>query len=272
MNDQKPHLSATQLNLASMCGEAYRRRYIEGDKLPPGVAMIRGKSVHHAAAENFTQKIESHEDLPRADIVDQAVSKFDLECKGGYELTGDEKGRKPADVLDDARDDVREFADLHARDQAPDYQPAYVEEQFRIELPGSHDFVGIIDLATEDKTVADLKTTKKSQNQSAADQSVQLTGYAAGYKAITGDPPNLIQLDVAVVLKTKTKRDVFKTHRTPADFAELAARTNALIGAIQAGVFIPIEPNHWKCSEKWCGFHATCPYTQGVRSRATQND
>lgn len=273
MTIKKPHLSASQLNMASMCGEAYRRRYIEGDKTPPAIPMLRGRGVHHAADKNFKQKIESHEDLPVTDIIDIAVSQFDTECSGGYSLTGDEVTRKASDVLDDARDDVAEFAELHAEMQAPDYQPEFVEQQFRIELPDStHDFVGVIDLATTDRVIADLKTTRKSSNQDAADKSVQLTGYAAGYTAMTGNAPRLIQLDVGVVLKTKTKRDVFPTTRTADDFAELSARHNILLKAIETGTFMPIEPGHWKCSAKWCGFHPTCPYTQGVRSRARQND
>ena len=30
----KPHLSASQLNMIGRCGEQYRRRYVEGEKIP----------------------------------------------------------------------------------------------------------------------------------------------------------------------------------------------------------------------------------------------
>jgi hypothetical protein len=38
MND-KPALSISQLDMLSRCGEQYRRRYIEHERLAPGVAL-----------------------------------------------------------------------------------------------------------------------------------------------------------------------------------------------------------------------------------------
>ena len=61
---KKRPISPSQIDMFSRCGEQYRRRYIEKDRLPPGVAMIRGRGVHEGVAENMRQKRHTYCDLP----------------------------------------------------------------------------------------------------------------------------------------------------------------------------------------------------------------
>jgi hypothetical protein len=69
---EKPHLSQTQLTMYEKCGESYRRRYCdcEGEKIPPGIALVKGTGVHGGSKANFKQKIETKEDLSRKKIID----------------------------------------------------------------------------------------------------------------------------------------------------------------------------------------------------------
>lgn len=257
---QKPHLSATQMELYSKCPEAYRRRYIEGEKIPPGVAMLKGTGLHRGAETNFRQKIESHRDLPTSDIVDAAVAAFEGELARGFQLDKDEESIGAENVIGDAKDDVADMAEFHAKKQAPDYQPVRVEETVRIELPGPRDLLAVIDLGDDQGRVVDFKTAKKSKGQGDADDSVQLTVYAAAHQALTGEPPALVRLDTIVQTSKETKRQILDSTRGPADIESLAHRINSISAAVDAGVFPPTTPGAWWCGSKWCGYHATCRF------------
>lgn len=254
----KKHLSPTQIDMVSRCGEAYRRRYLEGERIPPGIAMITGTGLHAGAEVNFRQKIDTHADLPKRDIVDAAVDGFDRGLAGGYSLDAD-CATSPEIAVGEARDQVATLADLYAAQVAPEYQPKFVEQLVTIPLPGPFDILGVLDMADDQGRVVDLKTTGKSKSQSEADASPQLTFYAAAHKVLTGELASEVRLEVLV--KTKTpKRVMLSSKRGPEHFAVLANRINAASAAIEAGIFLPADPGSWMCSPKWCGYYHTCPY------------
>ena len=259
-HSQKPHCSPSQLTLMSRCPEAYRRRYVEGEKIPPGIAMLKGTGVHGGARVNFQQKIESHRDLPVAEIVEAAVATFELELHGGYTI---DEGN-PKLVIAEAKDGVAVLAELHGAEVAPDYQPVLVEQSFRIGLPGPVDLLGIIDLADDRRRVVDHKTSGKKKPQSEADTSIQLTAYAAGHRILTGEPATEVRLEV-LVDKAAPERQTLSSDRGEADFEALAHRINAFSHAIQSGSFPPTTPDNWMCAKKWCGFWSTCRFVNHSR-------
>jgi len=264
----KPHLSHTQIDMFCRCGEAYRRRYIEGEIILPGVVLLEGKGVHGGAEVNFRQKITTHEDLPEKDIVDAAVAKFEAESAGGYALTPEEHARGVSAVLGEAKDTTVALARLHAQVQAPDYQPVAVEHATRIVLPhSSHDLLAITDLRDDQGRIVDFKTAKKSLSQLDVDKSMQLTIYAAANMVDTGNLPSEVRLDVLVKNKTP-KRVVLTSTRAMTDIEVLANRINATLDAIAKGVFTPCAVGSWNCSPKWCGYWAMCPYVNTERSEA----
>lgn len=267
----KPYLSPSQLDMACRCGEQYRRAYVEKDRCPPGIAQARGTAVHTAAAENFRQKITSGRDISIEDFKGIAAEAFDCEISGGISIGADDGNISVA--IGEERDLVVDLAELHGRVQAPDYRrPVLVEAEFRIELPGPFDALGIIDLADDRRIVADLKTSRRKKKQADADSSAQLTMYAAGHKQLTGELPTEARLDVAVGTKTEAVRQVLSTERGPADFAALAARINAVAKAIEAGVFLPVDPGSWVCSPRYCGyFNNGCPYVNSERRAKVQD-
>lgn len=267
----KPHLSATQLDSYCKCGEAYRRRYIEGERIPPNIAMLKGTGFHRGAEHNFRQKIETHTDLKPTDIIDAAVAAFESEIEKGVELSADEKSRGQAVVIGETKDDLKDVVDVHAKQQAPDYQPVFVEQEFTISLPeSSRDLKGIIDLGDDQKRVTDLKSAGKSKTQADADNSVQLTIYAAGHHAIVGMPPAEVRLDTIVTTKTKVYRSVVSSDRGQADFVALAHRVETVNKGIDAGVFAPATPGAWWCGPKWCGYWSTCPFVNSQRAAMAQ--
>jgi hypothetical protein len=269
----KPHLSASQLESYCRCPEAYRRRYLDGDIIPPGIAILKGIAFHRGAEVNMRQKLETRKDLPVTEIVDAAQAAFDESLHGSYVLSPDEQARGPEAVIGEAIDDALGMVIVHAKQQAPDYQPIFVEELVRIELPTSpRDLLGIIDLADDKGRVVDFKTAGKKKSQGDADDSVQLTVYAAAYHARTGAPPTEVRLDSVVKTKTKTERQVMASDRGVNDFSALANRINAVNHGIEAGSFPPATPGAWWCGPKWCGYWETCPYVNNQRKALVKED
>jgi len=272
----KPHLSPSSLATACRCGEQFRRAYIEGDRLPPGIAQTKGTALHGAAAINFGQKIESHEDMPAAEITEAAVAAFDGAVNNeAIEFTDEENSRGSRVVLAEAKDAVADMATVHAASQAPDYQPVLVEEAVRIVVPhSSHDLFGYLDLfahpadhlagepgALKPSYVVDIKTAGKKKTQEDVDGSVQLTTYHAALE-ILGLMPAEVRLDVLVKTKTKTTRQVLSSSRNAVDYASLQARFDSVVAMKEAGVFLPATPDAWWCSERFCGYHSTCKYVR----------
>lgn len=261
----KPHISHSQLSMYWRCPEQYRRRYLEGQTLPPGIALMTGTAIHRAAETNFEQKVESHEDLPVNQIVDAAAYSFDMATKGGYALSEDETSIGREKVLGAAFDVVACLAQVHATQQAPDYQPLEVEKLTRIVFPhATHDLLAVTDLRDDQHRVTDIKTAARRKPQTEVDGSVQLTIYAAAYSIDHGRQPNQVRLDSLIKTK-KPGRQVLISTRDHRDYQVLVHRINVTLSAIEAGLFPPCVPDSWQCSDRWCGFWRTCPYVNSER-------
>ena len=271
---EKPYLSPSQINRYTKCPEAYRRRYIEKDIIPPAFRLIKGSGVHSGAEANFKHKIVKKSDLPKKDIVDTSVSAFDEKVdKEGVILSEDEKsiGRKKVEGL--ARDSTARLADKFAVSVAPLYAPIAVEEKIRVELPGTRDLLGILDLVLPDG-IQDLKTSAKKKNQGDVDNDVQLTVYASLYFKKYGKRPERIIIDNVIdrvlVKGPVTDHQAILTTRSAPDFAALANRINAVTKGIEAGMFAPANPGAWWCSPKWCEYWSTCPFVNSERRAAAE--
>jgi len=238
---------------------------MEGEIIPPAVAMILGRAFHKGAEVNFSQKIDSHVDLPAKDIIDAAAAAFDTDLAGGYVLSEDEQARGAKVVVGEAKDQTVRLAECHATQQAPDYQPVAVEHKSRILFPSaSHDLVAITDLRDDRRRVTDFKTAARKPPADTAHKSTQLTIYAAAYLFDIHEPCSEVRLDVVTKAKAPA-RHVLRSHRSRAAFQVLIARVNATLNAINKGSFPPASPDAWCCSLKWCGYARTCPYFNSER-------
>lgn len=267
--EKKPYRSASQVDLFCKCPEAFRRAYLEKDKIPPGIALAKGKGFHSAAEANMRQKIESHVDLPAKQVGDLAVAALETEIAGGVMI---DEGNASA-VIDEAKYEVANLAYQHVKTQAPEYQPVHVEQTVRIELPGSsHDLLGVIDLADDRDRVVDFKTAGKKKAQSDADVNTGLTVYAAAFHVLENRLPSELRLDTIVTTKTKVERQVLTTDRGPDDFSAFAWRLNVMNAAVAAGSFSPASPMAWWCAPKWCGYYNSCPFVNPRRRLGAQGD
>jgi hypothetical protein len=269
--EQPIHRSNAQFELFTKCGEAYRRRYIEGDKIPPRVAMIKGSAFDGGVTGNYRQKIETHRDLPVSQIKELAVATFEKEVAGGYTLSEEEQSQGGGIVLGEAKDAAVAMAEFFGNVMARDYQPVAVQERVTIDLPSSP-LMAVLDLATDKDEVVDFKTTGRRKSADEADRSVQLSVYDAAFRARYRRPAQRLALDIVVAGKKQISRQVLETRRDERDMQILANRVNSIEKSIKAGNFPPASPLAWWCSDKWCGYYRTCPYVNAQRKVAENGE
>lgn len=261
----KPHISPTQVEMYSRCGEQYRRRYKERQIIPPGISLLRGSAVHTGVEHNYKQKVESHKDLPKKDVVDRSASAFDDKVRAeGILLNPDEESRGKKVVLAEGKDSTVRLAGLYSDKVAPLVQPKLVETKQTLSVPGaSHDLLCRLDVLDDKGVIRDTKTGMKTKPQSDWDASVQLTFYWAMALALKLNPTGIV---VDQLIDTKEPKYVLsQTARTEKDVNALLCRVNAFQAGVKAGIFIPASPGSWWCSPNWCGYFKTCPYVNSER-------
>lgn len=251
----------TGLDLLLKCGEAWRRRYVEGHKIPPGVALVTGKAIHKSAERNLRSKMESGELLAVDAAEDIARDALNAEWDGpdGVLITEPDN---PKQTRGACVDKAVRLSRLHATAVAPALQPTHVEREWALTLPGyPMDLAGTLDVQ-EGAVVRDLKTRKVSlpSNGSEVDASQQLTAYALAVYAIDrATLPITVKIDALVDLKVP-KSQTQTSMRNVQDFRELHKRLEVAATAIDKQVFLPARPTDWWCSRAWCGYFDTCPY------------
>lgn len=258
------HLSVSQLEMFSRCGEQYRRRYIEGEIVPPGIAARIGSGVHAAAEKNWREKMRTGADLPLDAVQDAAADAYDKALLDGVFFAPDE-APSASIAMAEGKDTAVSLAALFRRELAPTITPALVEEKIYLDLPGVElPIVTILDLYTRDKSLRDLKTSGKKWVEDRAHSSNQPTAYREAVKQATGEYPASLCFDVLVNTKTPALQTLATT-RTVMDTVILAQKFQFMCAAIKAGVFMPAQPDSWCCSMKFCGYFFTCPHIPARR-------
>lgn len=244
------------------CPQQVERRYFRGEIIPPGIAARRGSAVHKAAQINHQQKMVSHEDMPVDALQDAARDHYvKIVKEEGVFIPKDEIGATQK-LLGDGLDAAVRLTKLYRESLAPTITPILVEEKLSLTMPElSLPVEGIVDVLDEAFWLPDFKTADKSKRQEDADNSFQLTIYAALVNRKVGRWPSKISLEVLVNNK-EPKHQHLETKRGPADFAALIPRIDIMLAQMNAGLFPPCDPGAWICTPKWCGYFLTCKYAK----------
>jgi PD-(D/E)XK nuclease superfamily len=264
MNEgRRPALSISALDMLSKCGEQYRRRYIEHERIPPGVAAIVGKGVDKSVDRNLTNKIQTKALLSVEEIKDTARDAVATEWEsGGVKLSEAELEAGMKATRAGAIDKAVRLSEVHAIEAAPAINPTHVQRKWVIELDGyPADLTGVIDIQEGAAAVRDTKTSAKSPREDEAHLSDQLTLYALAAKVLDGAAPALVALDYLVDTKMP-KKVTRESTRDDDDFRVMLRRIETGMLAIEKGVFVPARQSDWWCSRRWCGYFDSCPYAR----------
>lgn len=267
----KPAVSPSQMDMYFRCGEQYRRRYVLGEIVPPGVALVKGRAVHRAAEVNYSQKIKTHADLPLVDLTEAAADEISSAIgKDGLMLTEDETAAGLQAVKGKIVDSAVSLVGVFHADVAPGVQPVLVERFVRIELPNhSHDLNGRLDVADDQDRIRDIKTATRRKVQDEVDRSDQLSYYHAAFKHVTGRSANGVVMDVLLDQKKPGLQTLVST-RDDKDRQVFLNRLNAMLAGVKAGAFVPAPVGFWCCSPRFCGWWHSCPYVNSERKSAAE--
>jgi hypothetical protein len=253
----------SMLNSAFRCGESFRRRYVENEIIPPGVAAGRGTGLHFANKVNLTQKIKSGEDLPLTDIQDAARDGYVNAFKDGVYIPQEQVSEKDR-LLTQGLDDAVRCATVYREKVSPGIQPKAVEQPFVLDMGLALPLSGTVDIERVAK-VDDLKSAGKTWAKDQIHKEIQPIMYSFAHEKLTGDRP-VFQYHIMICRRgaggfaTSTGYEVQAKICTDQDYAALRAQTGVFIDMFQKGVFVPANPSSWWCSPEWCGYYRTCPY------------
>jgi len=241
------HISVSQIKMYLRCPLQYKYRYIDGLIIQPTSSLTLGKSIHSALESNYSQKIESKQDLPSEKMLDLFSERWDKEAQE----TIFEEDEKAGTIKDEGVKMVTVYHDQIS----PTIQPKLVEHGFNLNFENvSYTLKGIIDLVDMDGTIIDHKTAKRSMVPEDVESNIQLTCYALAYRSVFGAEEKELRFDVMV--KTKVpKLQQISTKRTQDDINRFLKLMGYVSKAIQSGIFYPCEDRQ-TCS--WCGYRGLC--------------
>lgn len=253
-----PYISASQIGQFLFCPLAYKYIYI--DKVPTergSIYTAYGSAIHSALEFNYRQKITSRIDLPTDDVIAHFVESFEKEKQA---LNGN-----PGAMVYGSGDPWPGFVltgenviAAYMAQVAPTIQPLHVELEFELTLKNYPiTLKGFIDLIDENHVIRDYKTVGKTGfkewTQAKADDSIQLTLYAAAFRKLFNREEGGIQID----LIPRDHKPVFKsvkTGRSQEQVRRVLEMATTIDKMIDLGIWVP---NLNSCGE--CPFRATCP-------------
>lgn len=240
--------SASSLSTFLRCGKQWEFAYVYAIKSPPNVRMMLGLAAHEAVETNFRQKMVTRLDLPVEAVADTFSDAFDRMV--------DEVEEDPNETKGEAKDSGVALIEKYQEVVAPGIQPLYVEQEIQFEIDGVP-WSGFIDIVDETGVVRDLKTTRRKPSAK-TDYALAMTGYAVGYREMTGHIETGITLDYMV----RTKTPYYYPAATegpvsPESIATFAEVLNGVSESVQRGIFLPTGLNNGACS--WCGYRMICP-------------
>jgi len=256
-------LHQSHMGMWTRCGEQFRRRYIEGEIMPPGIAARIGTGLHKGAEVGNLAKMAGKEE-PRDVVVDAAVEGYKKSCLRGVFFAPDE-APSARNQISAGVDTTAALAGLLHQEVLPTINPVAVEEKLSLDVGLGVPWVGTIDWRDADPNKwGDFKTSAKAWSAGKADSEIQPTLYPRLIQAKTGVLPTT--LEYHILTKTKEpKHQLIQTVRMDDDWRILINRARMMLQQIEAGLFPPAEPGHWICSPKWCGYWWSCPHIPAHR-------
>jgi len=258
------------LNMALRCGEQFRRRYVEGEIIPPSIAAARGTGVHGANEVNLKYKLEKKQDLPLDDLKDATRDRYVKTISSGIYLPREERSAKKR-LLNQGLNDALRCTKIYRQDVAPEIKPVAIEQPFLLDVGLELPLAGRMDYQEEPK-VGDLKTAAIKWNDDRIFKEIQAILYPFVHEQTRGVRPEFIY-HILIARRgkdgspTSEELQTQKLIPTDEDYKALFAKLRMFIKMVQTGTFLPANPSSWWCSPKWCGYWETCPYIGNPKSR-----
>jgi hypothetical protein len=277
------HLSPSSYSLWVSCPEAWRRRYIKGEKPPPTGSMFLGNRVDDALSAYHRRILEHGDRLALEQVLDVYREQWSAELEAEQDKEGigweEDLGEKHAFELG------RQALELAMAELVPHLgDPVDVQRRLEFSIAPDLEWTVLcyLDLETlkeglggeQSPTVIDFKVKNSPITQDQADSDSQaglylagrwLEGYQAGelcFAQIAKPGKRRKQMGASLV---STTRRAGQLRGVLARLALAASQITACYeryGPDQPWGFA--DPTGWRCSEKYCWAWGRCPGGRGL--------
>jgi PD-(D/E)XK nuclease superfamily len=275
------HLSHSSYKLWVTCREAWRRKYICGEREPTSGAMFLGSRVDDAVSLYYRRQLAG-EGLD----LEQVKDAYRELWQQGIETEQEKRGVDWSDIHQQAAFEMGlEALDLTFGELVPKLgEPVAVQRQVEFTLaPGLEwSVLGYLDLETrgravtgeEIERVVDYKVKGSPISEAQAHRDPQASLYLAG-RWLQGNPahefcfaqlgkPGPKRRQMSVALRTTTRT----VGQMRATLARIALAASEIVASYQRlGPYRPwgfADPTSWKCAAKYCTAWHTCPGGAGL--------
>lgn len=270
-DDDLKVISATRIDTYIRCGMQYYYREVEGVKSPPGIALHIGIATHEAGEVDLRHKMEHGTLMKDDEVADAARDAFaNSTALEGVEFSPEEKSKQKKTLGEAVDQSVKCAIEYHTQ-VSPGVEPIAIERPWGMKLNDRWRMTGHIDIQ-EAHRIRDIKTQKNSPKpvdkggEMKGSHLDQLLTYATG--VYVNDKKIVEEAVVDVVPKLKKKEGKVVTYSvkpTRDALVKRIDRAEMVTRAIDQGVFLPADPDHWICSEKFCGYWDRCPFGRAKR-------
>jgi hypothetical protein len=261
------YIRATEINIYIECPAKMFFQSIEKVEVPNKIALAGGTAVHNALQINYSQKIETREDLPTENIIDAFSDSFDEEAANVDEA--DFEYEKPGTVKDSWIDLLK----IYTKEVAPRIQPVKVEQRIKVKLKGyEFGLTGRLDIFDEYDVITDHKTTSKPYKETPENYKLQVGGaYPLLKKAIsqtdkTEKPPQKARIDYLIRKSPKNNSPHIRHIAVDIDTNYFLNVFSHVSKGIKSEVFPP-NRSHIYCTKRFCKFWNECEKKFGGKVR-----
>jgi PD-(D/E)XK nuclease superfamily len=277
------HLSPSSYSLWVSCPEAWRRRYIKGERQAPSGSMFLGSRVDDALSAYHRRILEHGDRL----AVDQVLDIYREQWSSELEAEQDKRGVDWEEEFPEhaAFELGRQSVELAMAELIPHLgDPVDVQRRLEFSIAGDLEWTVLcyLDLETLKEradaepapTVVDFKVKNSLITKDQADSDPQAGLYLAG-RWLEGYPAS--ELCFAQIAKPGKRRKqmaaaLVPTCRTTGQLRGVLARLALAASQISAcferyGPDQPwgfADPTSWKCSPRYCAHWAACPGGRGL--------
>ena len=258
------------LNTTLRCGEQFRRRYIEGEIIPPGIAAGRGTGVHKANEVNLKYKLMSKQSLPLSDLQDAARDGFVNAFKNGVYIPKDQLSEK-SKLLNIGLNDTIRCTKIYREKVADTINPIAIEEEFYLDVGLDLPLAGRMDYQ-EKPEVGDIKTTSLKWQPERINKEIQPVFYSFVHEKTKGIRPEF-KYHILIARRnnkgaaTSEEHQILTKTATDQDYQALFHKIHVFIKMLKAGIFMPADPTSFLCDPKWCGYWYTCGFCSNALSK-----
>lgn len=253
IDPEHPLITQSFLTMFEACGYAAFRRYVEGEKVPPGIAAVQGRATDAAVTFGANQVISTGKDATLEDKLGIASEVYDKESPDALIQEGEDRGQ--------LKDETVGLVTLHHNEIAPLLKPVKTQEAIRVDLD-TYSLAGTIDIIEEEHNLVDTKTSKRRYDENAVSGSAQPALYDFLYESKYQAKPKSFRYDVLVKNKKPVSQRVtgqVTEHDRSLLFYRIQSALSEFHHSMKTGYWRLAEQGHWRCSPKWCGYYHACP-------------